>query len=228
MACDNFIRVNWKLHNVYRAWANAMYMVWERETERESKWAWNEWKRNSFVWVKNKGKIIVWPRPCQKRVEREKWKRKQQQQRRPEERAYQRNARKQVEKQKWLCANIKINSIYFYFIFHLIVHGFFSFASLRKRSCFSQFSPHFSFGHFCCEVFALGFFFLSLSHSHLSILCIKSLLCSNCQKSCVVCAPQFRCLSFVLRSTGLGLFHRIYTLTRTRTHFWHWETNHNN
>lgn len=25
---------------------------------------------------------------------------------------------------KWLCAKIKINSIYFHFIFHLIVHGF--------------------------------------------------------------------------------------------------------
>lgn len=153
-----------------------MRCIWcGRGSQRESKWAWNEWKRNSFVWVKNKGKIIVWPRPCQKRVEREKWKRKQQQQqqRRPEEKAYQRNARKQVEKQKWLCANIKINSIYFYFIFHLIVHGFFSFASLRKRSCFSQFSPHFSFGHFCCEVFALGFFF------SLSLILISPFFVSN-------------------------------------------------
>lgn len=133
----------------------------------------------------------------------------------------------EVERLKWLCANIKINSIYFYFIFHLIVHGFL-FCSVGRpvgRWCYVrgllvvQFSSHFSFGHFGVEFFAAPYFNHSLSLSIFLCRC-DSHCCDyslfQLPKMCVW--ERMCCGRSVIQMSIVCCF-----LTGRSYRFWHWE-----
>lgn len=115
---------------------------------------------------------------------------------------------------KWLCAKIKINSIYFHFIFHLIVHGFlFSVGDTCEDCLLFNFLLIFLLVTLivvfeCVCVYAWSLASLLIPHNvraltldlHSRITAFR--LCSNCQTCCssVFLFSFFRCVYVIQMS----------------------------